>query len=61
VLRCQTFEEIIKDALSKREGFIFCLHIVEKQRCALGSLLKENPCQMKNLASGLILIKAVVS
>ena len=53
-------EETIKDALSKRRKVHFLPPYRGETKMTLGSLLKENPCQMKTLASA-DLIKAVVS
>jgi Xaa-Pro aminopeptidase len=53
-------EETVKDALSKKIKLHFLPPYRGETKMALGSLLKENPCQMKTLASA-DLIKAVVS
>jgi Xaa-Pro aminopeptidase len=53
-------EEIIKDALSKKRRVHFLPPYRGETKMSLGSLLKENPCQMKTLAS-VDLIKAVIS
>jgi Xaa-Pro dipeptidase len=53
-------EEIIKDALSKKRKIHFLPPYRGETKMILGSLLRENPCQMKTLAS-VDLIKAVVS
>jgi Xaa-Pro dipeptidase len=53
-------EEIIKVALSKKRKVHFLPPYRGETKMALGSILKENPCQMKTLAS-VDLIKAVVS
>jgi Xaa-Pro aminopeptidase len=53
-------EEIIKDALSKKRKIHFLPPYRGETKMMLGSLLKENPCQMKTLAS-VELIKAVIS
>jgi Xaa-Pro aminopeptidase len=53
-------EEVIKDALSKKRKIHFLPPYRGESKMMLGSLLKENPCQMKTLASA-DLIKAVVS
>ncbi|MCX6322556.1 MAG: aminopeptidase P family protein [Bacteroidia bacterium] len=53
-------EEIIKDALSKNRKINFLPPYRGETKMILGSLLKENPCQMKTLAS-VDLIKAVIS
>jgi Xaa-Pro aminopeptidase len=53
-------EEKIHDALSKRRKVHFLPPYRGESKMILGSLLKENPCQMKTLAS-IDLIRAVVS
>jgi len=53
-------EEVIKDAVSKRRRVHFLPPYRGETKMTLGSLLKENPCQMKTLAST-DLVKAVVS
>ena len=53
-------DEIIKDALSKKRKIHFLPPYRGETKMILGSLLKENPCQMKTLAS-VDLIKAVIS
>ena len=53
-------EEIIKDALSKKRKIHFLPPYRGETKMKLGSLLKENPCQMKTMAS-VDLIKAVIS
>jgi Xaa-Pro aminopeptidase len=53
-------EDTIKDALSKKRKTHFLPPYRGETKMTLGSLLKENPCQMKTLAS-LDLIKAVIS
>ncbi len=53
-------EEVIKDAVSKRRRVHFLPPYRGETKMTLGSLLKENPCQMKTLAST-ELVKAVVS
>jgi len=53
-------EETIKDALVKKRKIHFLPPYRGETKMILGSLLKENPCQMKTLAS-VDLIKAVVS
>ncbi len=53
-------EEVIKDALSKKRKIHFLPPYRGESKMTLGSLLKENPCQMKTLAS-VELIKAVIS
>jgi Xaa-Pro aminopeptidase len=52
--------DIIKDALSKKRKIHFLPPYRGETKMTLGSLLKENPCQMKTLAS-VDLIKAVIS
>jgi Xaa-Pro aminopeptidase len=51
--------ETISDALSKKRKIHFLPPYRGEARMTLGSLLKENPCQMKTLAS-VSLIKAVI-
>ncbi|MCX6253425.1 MAG: aminopeptidase P family protein [Bacteroidia bacterium] len=53
-------EETVKDALSKKRKIHFLPPYRGETKMMLGSLLKENPCQMKTLASA-DLIKAVIS
>ena len=53
-------EEIIQTALSKKRKVHFLPPYRGESKMILGSLLKENPCQMKTMAST-ELIKAVVS
>jgi Xaa-Pro aminopeptidase len=53
-------EMILRDALSKKRRIHFLPPYRGETKMTLGSLLKENPCQMKTLAS-VDLIKAVVS
>ena len=53
-------ENTIKDALAKRRKIHFLPPYRAETKMTLGSLLKENPCQMKTLAS-VDLIKAVIS
>jgi len=53
-------DEVIKDALSKKRKIHFLPPYRGESKMFLGSLLKENPCQMKTLAS-VELIRAVVS
>jgi Xaa-Pro aminopeptidase len=53
-------EETIKDAVAKRRKIHFLPPYRGESKMILGSLLKENPCQMKTLAS-VELIKAVIS
>jgi len=53
-------EEKIQDALAKRRRIHFLPPYRGESKMTLGSLLKENPCQMKTLASE-ELIRAVVS
>lgn len=52
-------EEFVRDALSKKRKVHFLPPYRGETKMILGSLLKENPCQMKTLAST-DLIKAVV-
>jgi Xaa-Pro aminopeptidase len=53
-------EEILREAISKKRMIHFLPPYRGETKMMLGSLLKENPCQMKTLAST-DLIKAVVS
>lgn len=53
-------EEKIQDALSKKRKVHFLPPYRGESKMILGSLLKENPCQMKTLASA-DLIRAVIS
>jgi Xaa-Pro aminopeptidase len=53
-------EEIIKEALSKKRKIHFLPPYRGETKMILGSLLKENPCQMRTLSS-VDLIKAVIS
>jgi len=53
-------EEVIKEALAKKRKVHFLPPYRGDTKMTLGSLLKENPCQMKTLAS-VDLIKAVIS
>ncbi len=53
-------EGTIRESLSKKRKIHFLPPYRGETRMILGSLLKENPCQMKTLASG-DLIKAVIS
>lgn len=53
-------EDTIKDALVKKRKIQFLPPYRGETKMALGSLLKENPCQMKTLAS-VDLIKAVIA
>lgn len=53
-------EDVIKEALSKKRKVHFLPPYRGEAKMTLGSLLKENPCQMKTLAS-VELIKAVIS
>jgi Xaa-Pro aminopeptidase len=53
-------EQTIKDAVSKGRKIHFLPPYRGETKMTLGSLLKENPCQMKTLAST-DLIKAVIS
>jgi len=54
------FEEVIRNAMAKKIKVHFLPPYRGENKMILGSLLKENPCQMKTLASP-DLIKAVVS
>jgi Xaa-Pro aminopeptidase len=53
-------EEVVKDALSKKRKIHFLPPYRGETKMKLGALLKENPCQMKTMAST-DLIKAVIS
>jgi Xaa-Pro aminopeptidase len=53
-------EKVIRDAVSKGRKVHFLPPYRGETKMTLGSILKENPCQMKTLASS-ELIKAVVS
>jgi Xaa-Pro aminopeptidase len=53
-------EETIKDAISKKRKIHFLPPYRGETKMALGAMLKEDPCQMKTLAS-IDLIKAVIS
>jgi Xaa-Pro aminopeptidase len=53
-------EDTLKDAISKKRKVHFLPPYRGESKMILGSLLKENPCQMKTLAS-VELIKAVIS
>ena len=53
-------DDAIKDAQSKKRKIHFLPPYRGETKMILGSLLKENPCQMKTLAS-VDLIKAVIS
>jgi Xaa-Pro aminopeptidase len=53
-------EEVIKDAISKKRRIHFLPPYRGETKITLGSLLKENPCQIKTLAST-DLVKVVVS
>ena len=53
-------EGVIKDAVSKKRTIHFLPPYRAETKMTLGSLLKENPCQMKTLSS-IDLIKAVIS
>jgi len=53
-------EDILKEAISKGRKIHFLPPYRGETKMTLGSLLKENPCQMKTLAS-VDLIKSVVS
>jgi len=55
-----SLEEVIKNAVSKGRKIHFLPPYRGETKMTLGSLLKENPCQMKTLAS-VDLIKAVIS
>jgi Xaa-Pro aminopeptidase len=55
-----SLEEVVKNAVSKGRKIHFLPPYRGETKMTLGSLLKENPCQMKTLASP-ELIKAVVS
>jgi Xaa-Pro aminopeptidase len=56
----ENLETVVKEALAKKRKIHFLPPYRGETKMALGSLLKENPCQMKTLAS-YDLIKAVVS
>lgn len=53
-------KETVKDALAKRRKLHFLPPYRGESKMILGSIFKENPCQMKTMAS-VDLIKAVVS
>jgi Xaa-Pro aminopeptidase len=53
-------EDIMRDAIAKKRRVHFLPPYRGETKMSLGSLLKENPCQMKTLASA-DLIKAVIS
>jgi Xaa-Pro aminopeptidase len=53
-------ESVIREAVSKKRTIHFLPPYRAETKMTLGSLLKENPCQMKTLSSA-SLIKAVVS
>lgn len=53
-------EEVVKEALIKKRKIHFTPPYRSETKMTLGSLLKENPCQMKTLAS-VELIKAIVT
>jgi Xaa-Pro aminopeptidase len=53
-------EDVIKEALSKKRVIHFLPPYRAETKMTLGALLKENPCQMKTLAS-VELIRAVIS
>jgi Xaa-Pro aminopeptidase len=53
-------EDTVKEALSKKRKVHFLPPYRGESKMILGSLLKENPCQMKTLAS-VELIRAVIS
>jgi len=55
-----SLEEVVKNAVSKGRKIHFLPPYRGETKMTLGSLLRENPCQMKTLASP-ELIKAVVS
>jgi len=59
-LPLEKLDGLINDALSKKRKIHFLPPYRGESKMTLGSLLKENPCQMKTLAS-VELIKAVVS
>jgi Xaa-Pro aminopeptidase len=52
--------EVVADAVSKKRKIHFLPPYRGESKMALGKLLKENPCQMKTIAS-VELIKAVIS
>jgi Xaa-Pro aminopeptidase len=56
----QALEDTVRDALSKKRKIHFLPPYRGESKMKLGSLLKENPCQMKTLASA-DLIRAVIS
>ena len=56
----KNLEEAMKDALSKKRKIHFLPPYRGETKMMLGSVLKENPCQMKTLSS-VTLIKAVIS
>lgn len=60
VATLQKLEEIVSDALLKKRRIHFLPPYRGETKMRLGALLKENPCQMKTLAS-VDLIKAVIS
>ncbi len=53
-------DDLVRDAVSKKRKVHFLPPYRAETKMSLGSLLKENPCQMKTLAS-VEMIKAVVS
>lgn len=53
-------EEVIRDAISKKRTIHFLPPYRAETKMTLGSILRENPCQMKTRAS-VSLIKSVVS
>jgi Xaa-Pro aminopeptidase len=60
ILPMSKLEVVIRDAIDKKRKVHFLPPYRGETKMTLGSLLKENPCQMKTLAS-LDLIKAVIS
>jgi Xaa-Pro aminopeptidase len=58
--RLSKLEEVIKETLSKGRKIHFLPPYLGETKMTLGSLLKENPCTMKTMAST-ELIKAVIS
>jgi len=58
--KMQKLEETVKEALSKKRKIHFLPPYRGETKMTLGALLKENPCQMKTLAS-IDLIKAVIA
>jgi len=53
-------ESVVKEAVSKKRTIHFLPPYRAETKMTLGSLLKENPCQMKTLSS-VTLIKSVIS